>query len=263
MQTICEAKSVDSCQYLPNSIRTLYTSFMKQVDYRVVHQYQKSPTSCSQTALSILLSHYGIQKSQDEILQSVPQVKDENGKDSGSINQQLAGWCISLGFEVKFYTFDCQVIDQSWTGLAKQDTIARLQAGMGGYEIPSLGQLWSNAYRQAYVDYLKAGGELYIQPAVTSGLLYELLEHGPILPCVSFSTLYGTGRTNEQSEPDDVTGKAWNHSIVVHGVDEAGSFRISDPLRKPGSHIVEPERMIAAISTAQLECDNLLFQIQK
>lgn len=236
---------------------------MKPRSYQVAHQYQQNPTSCSQTALSILLSHYGIQKTQDEILQSVPQVKDETSKDRGSINQQLAAWCVSLGFKVSFYTFDCQVIDQSWAGLAKQDIIARLQAGMNGYEIPSLGKLWSNAYRQAYIDYLETGGDLYIEPAVTSKLLYHLLEYGPILPCVSFSTLYATGRTNEQSEPDDVNGKAWNHSIVIHGVDELGNFLVSDPLKKPGSHIIEPERMIAAISTAQLECDNLLFQIQK
>lgn len=236
---------------------------MKQINHRVVHQYQQNPTSCSQTALSILFSHYGIQKSQDEILQSVPQLKDENGKDFGTINQQLATWCTSLGFEVTLYTFDCQVIDQSWAELSPQDIIARLQAGMGGYEIPSLGRLWSNAYRQAYIDYLKAGGELNIEPAVTSKILYELLEQGPILACLSFSTLYGTGRVNDRSEFDDVNGKAWNHSVVIHGVDDAGNFRVSDPQRKPGSHIIEPERMIAAISTAQLECDNLLFQIRK
>jgi hypothetical protein len=75
--------------------------------------------------------------------------------------------------------------------------------------------------------------------------------------------LYGIGRTNDDSEPDDVHGKAWNHTIVIYGVDEAGNFLVADPLRKPGRHVIEPERMIAAISTAQIECDNLLIQIKK
>lgn len=213
--------------------------------------------------MSMLLGHYGIQKGQQEIAGVVPQVKDQNGKDSGTINQQLATWCISLGFEVTLYSFDCQVIDQSWATFSKQEVIARLRAGLNGYEIPSLGSLWSNAYRQAYIDYLEAGGELHIQPAVTSKLLHQLLERGPILSLVSFSTLHGTGRMNELAEPDDVNGRAGNHSIVIKGSDQHGNFVIVDSLQKPGIHVVEPERLIAAISTAQLECDNLLFQLQK
>lgn len=74
--------------------------------------------------------------------------------------------------------------------------------------------------------------------------------------------LYGTGRTNGDGEQDYINGKAWNHSIVIHGVDKQGNFLIADPLQKPGHHSIEPERMIAAISTAQMECDNLLFQIK-
>ncbi len=236
---------------------------MKQAIYEVVHRYQPTPTSCSQTALSILLSHYNIPKTVDDILAVVPQVKDLDGNDSGSINQQLATWCISLGFDVTLYTFDCQIIDQSWAGLGKDDLVARLKMSMDGYEVPSLGALWSNAYRQAYVDFLEAGGEMHIQPAVTTKRLYELLEYGPILACVSFSTLYGVGRSNEQSEQDDINGKAWNHTVVIYGNDEDGNFCVSDPLKKPGTHVVEAERMIVAISTAQLECDNLFFQIQK
>ena len=96
--------------------------------------------------------------------------------------------------------------------------------------------------------------------------LYEILKKGPFLPCVSYSTLYSAGRyknTDEiESVDDDVYGRAVNHSIVVYGNDESGNFMIADPWRKPGLHTIEPERLLAAISTAQIECDNLLFQIQ-
>ncbi len=166
-------------------------------------------------------------------------------------------------FDVELYTFDCQIIDQSWAGLRPQDIITRLEVGMGGREVPTLGALWSNAYRQSYIDYLKSGGRMHIQPAVTSELLYTLLENGPVIPCISYSTMYGVGRVDEDSQPDDVKGKAWNHTIVIYGVDDRGRFLIADPLRKPGLHVIKPDRMIAAISTAQIECDNLLFQISK
>lgn len=246
----------------------LYTQAMKAVKYKVVHRYQPTNTSCSPTALSIMLSHYGISESPEEIMKIVPQVKDEDGKDGGTINQQLATWCKEQGYEVTLYTFDCQIIDQSWRGLSPQDIIARLEVGLaGGWDVPSLGKLWSRAYRQSYIDYLQVGGQLEIQPAVTSKLLHKLLGNGPVLPCVCYNTLYGTGRSRyigaETSEKDDVNGKATNHSIVIYGINEKGDFLVADPLKKPGLHTIEPERMLAAISTAQIECDNLLFQIQK
>lgn len=235
---------------------------MKTINYKVVHKYQTLPTNCSQTALSILLSHFGVDMSADVITKAVPQVKDEQGRDSGTINQQLATWCVEQGYKVKMYTFDCQIIDQSWAENTSVEIEDSLRQCIDGWEVPALGKAWSNAYRQAYIDYLRTGSDLVINPQVTSSLLYELLETAPILTCVCFSTLYGTGRTNNDGEPDYVNGKAWNHSIVIHGVDKQGNFLIADPLQKPGHHVIESERMIAAISTAQIECDNLLFQIK-
>lgn len=174
---------------------------------------------------------------------------------------------MSLGFGVTLYTFDCQVIDQSWAKLPTDKLIERLEARKQGWEVPALGSLWTAAYAQSYIDFVQAGGELHIQPAVTTKLLYHLIESGPLLPCLSFCTLYGTGHTINEGEtgsvPDDVHGRAWNHSVVIYGVDEHGNFLIADPWRKPGLHTIEPERMLAAISTGQIECDNLLFQLRK
>lgn len=125
---------------------------------------------------------------------------------------------------------------------------------------------WTKQYTQAYIDFVLEGGVLRIQPSVTTSLLYELLKTGPFLPCVSYSTLYGASRSRNiddlKSVDDDIDGRAMNHSIVVYGNDNEGNFLIADPWKKPGLHIIEPERMIAAISTAQIECDNLLFKIR-
>lgn len=164
-------------------------------------------------------------------------------------------------FRVSFYTFDCQIIDQSWAELTSNEIIVRLKAGLDGRVVGGLGKEWSRAYRESYIEYLEVGGKLIILPSVTSKLLYELLAKGPIFVCVCFNTLYGVGRTKD-NVPDDVNGRVWNHSIVIYGNDNTGNLLVADPIRKPGLHIVEPERMIAAISTAQLECDNLLFQIE-
>lgn len=243
-----------------------YNNIMKQVEYQVKHQYQPTATSCSPTALSMLLSYYNKEITVAQISSDVPQVRNAAGETFGTINQQLATWCISQGFRVNMYTFDCQIIDQSWANLSNEEIIDRLEARKDGWVVPSLGEVWNKAYVESYIEYIRAGGELYIWPGVTTKLLYELLENGPIFACVSFSTLHGLGRSNirskNESVPDDVYGRALNHSIVIYGVDDTGNFLIADPDKKPGFHVIEPERMIAAISTAQIECDNLLFQLE-
>jgi hypothetical protein len=234
---------------------------MKASIHQIVHQYQPTPTTCSQTALSILLGYYEKHITPQEIEKLVPQVKDKHGKDSGTITQLLAAWCKNEGYDVSLYTFDCQIIDQTWSGLTPSNISDRLSKSLeGGWTVPGLGEEWSKAYRQAYIDYLKTNSELIIQPAVTSKLLYDLLKQAPMFSTVCINTLYGSGRTKDNNL-DDIQGRTWNHSIVIYGSDENGAFLIADPIIEPGLHVVEPERMIAAITAAQIECDNLLFQL--
>lgn len=239
---------------------------MKSTSYSVKHQYQPTNTTCSPTALSILLEHYGKVLGPLEIEKMVPQCVNDKGEKIGTIGQQLATWCISNGFAVTMYTFDVQVIDQSWSKLEKDTLLERMKLRKSGWVVPGMGDEWTQQYAQSYIDFVEAGGKLIILPALSSKLMYELLRTGPFLPCVSFSTLYGVGRSSNtgeiESNLDDVNGRAVNHSIVVYGNDESGNFLIADPWQKPGLHTIEPERLIAAISTAQIECDNLLFQIQ-
>jgi len=239
---------------------------MKAVKHSVTHHFQPTNTTCSQTALSILLSHYEIKIGPLDIEEQVPQSLNEKGEKNGTINQQLATWCQQNGFDVSLYTFDCQVIDQSWASLDKNKLLKRLRLRKSGWVVPGMGELWTKEYTQSYIDFIEADGELIIQPCVTTKLLYELLDIGPILPCITYSTMYATGRSvldQQTDRKDDINGRAGNHSIVIYGYDDNGNFLVADPERKPGMHVIEPERMLGAISTAQIECDNLLFQIRK
>lgn len=238
---------------------------MQAITYPVKHTYQSTNNNCSQTALSIILSYYSNHITAEQIADAIPVRLDDKGEPFGTINQQLATWCIGQGYKVTMYTFDCQVIDQSWRKLDRQSLIERLEAAKAGRNVPALGGLWSKMYLQSYIDFVKAGGELHIQPYVTSKVLYGLLKNGPLLACVCFNTMYGTGHSKDvglrQSEVDDVNGKNTNHSIVIYGVTEEGEFEIADPWQEPGVHTVEPERLLAAITAAQIECDNLFFQL--
>ncbi len=239
---------------------------MKSNSHPVTQQYQPTNTTCSPTALSTLLGHYGNKISPLDVEAKVPQSINDKGEKIGTINQQLATWCLTRGYNVTLYTFDCQIIDQSWGKLETNKLIERMKLRKNGWVVPGMGEEWTKRYTQAYIDFIIAGGKLHIQPAVTTVLLYDLLKTGPFLPCVSYSTLYGEARSRNIGEievvTDDVNGRATNHSIVVYGNDESGNFVIADSWKKPGLHTIEPERLLAAISTAQIECDNLLFQIQ-
>lgn len=238
---------------------------MQAFSYPVKHCYQSTNNNCSQAALSILLSYYERSIAAEEIMRQIPVNKDEKGEDWGTINQQLATWCIGQGFAVELYTFDCQAIDLSWASLDRNQLLARIAAAKQVRDVPSLGKHWSEIYLQSYGDFVEAGGTLFIQPHVTTALLYELLKKGPLLVCVCFNTLHNQGRLKypaiRKSVPDDMNGKIGTHSIVMYGVTQNGEFQIADPWEKPGTHIVEPERMLCAISAAQIECDNLLFQL--
>lgn len=238
---------------------------MKAISYPVKHRYQTTNTACSPTALSVLLSAYGKDYNPLEIEADVPQSIDDTGHKLGTINQQLATWCTGLGFKVTLYTFDCQVIGQSWAGLEPKDLLEQLKRRGTGWVVPSLGEVWTKQYADAYVDFISSGGTLAIRPYVTAKLLYTLLENGPYLPSVSYNTLYGAARVQTDDDNklinDDIHGRSSTHSIVVYGNDKDGNLLIADPWEKPGLHTLEPDRLVAAISAAQTECDNLLFQI--
>lgn len=198
-------------------------------------------------------------------MKQVPVCKDEKGEDWGTINQQLATWCISQGFEVEIHTADFQVIDLSWSDLNKNKLLERMEATKEGRDVVGFGKEWSSIYMQCYIDFVKAGGKLNIRPYMTTELIDSLLLNGPLLACVCYNVLYNYGRREyiglRESIADDINGKLTNHSIVIYGKNQ-GKYLISDPWEVPGKHAIEPERMICAMTAAQMECDNLLFQLK-
>lgn len=217
--------------------------------------------------MAILLSFFGVDTSPEAVAAKVPVNKNDNGDDWGTINQQLATWCLSEGYEVEMHTADFQIIDLSWAELPKDKLLERMKVARGHRDVPALGKEWSEIYMQSYIDFVEAGGKLYIHPYMTTYLLDSKLATSPLLHCVCYNVLYRTGRDKNialrKSEPDDLDGKLANHSIVIYGKTDGGNYLIADPYKDPGTHEIEPERLLAAMATAQMECDNLFFQLRK
>ena len=240
---------------------------MTAYKHEVKHFYQPTNHTCSQSAMASLLSFFDVNLTPEEIASKIPVNKNDKGEDWGTINQQLATWCLGEGFDVDIHTFDFEIIDLSWANLKKDELLERMKAAKSHREVPALGKAWSEIYMQSYIDFVEAGGELHIRPYVTTELLDELLTKSPLLHCICYNVLYGTGRSKDtglrKAEPDDLDGKLTNHSIVIYGKDDNGNYLIVDPYKEPGRHSIEPERLLASMTAAQMECDNLLFQLRR
>jgi hypothetical protein len=215
--------------------------------------------------MAMLLSYFSSKLTPQEIAAEVPVSKNDKGEEVGTVTQQLATWCINKKFKVKMYTADFQIIDLSWENLSKNTLLEHLQAIKNFRNIPSLGKDLSKIYVQSYIDFIKAGGELYIRPYMTTELIDKLLRSSPLFITVSYGVFYNRGRNNEaalrKSKLDDKNGKTGNHSIIIYGQDNEDNYLIADPWEEPGRHSIEPERLLASMTAAQIECDNLLFQI--
>lgn len=239
---------------------------MLTITHKITHYYQPTNNSCSQAALAMLLSFFDKKLSPAEIMNEIPVYKDDKGNDWGSINQQLATWCISQGFTVEMYTTDFQIIDLSWSNLNKENLLKRMIAAKNIRNISSLGKKWSEIYMQSYIDFIEAGGKLHIIPYMTTKLLDTLLSESPLFTCVNTHVLYNFGRFTDHKlrelKSDDLHGKLANHTIVIYGKDSSGSYLVADPWKKPGMYPIEPEHLLCAMTASQMECDNLIFQLK-
>jgi len=212
------------------------------------------------------LSCYGRSISPQKIIEQVPVLVNKKGEEEGSLLQHLASWCMTLGYTVSMYTADCEIIDTTWATLPKVQLLERMKLAMPHRNVTDLGKKYSTMYMQSYIDFVQAGGTLTIVASIGSDLLYELLEKGPVIAGVSFRTLWGTGHNKstglrQMEHSDTGKGNAGTHAVTLYGFTETGDILIADPWVKPGLHIVKIDHVIASISAAQINCDNLLFQI--
>lgn len=243
---------------------------MQAISHDITHSYQPTSTTCGYASLSMLLSHYGKVFPAKDLISQIPQSVDESGKPIGSVTAQLATWCVGQSFDAKFISFDFLITDLSWTGLGSTELLEKLKSVKENRDVPQVGgKHWSKVYVQAYIDFIRSGGSLSVQPHPTTWLLYDWLLDGPIYANICSSVVHGTGRARYPEPdtdkrlaiPDDIHGTVGTHSVVIYGNDEVGNFLVADPW--DGLEVVKPETMLCGIMAAQLECDNQIFQLSK
>jgi uncharacterized protein YvpB len=234
---------------------------MKDVEHSVKLKLQPTNHSCGQTSAAMLLDYFGERITPAEVIDWVKCV-DKNGDETGSVTPQLAAKIAERGFNVDLYTFDLLIINHDWKGLNDDQLIERLRAVRTTRYVPAIAG-YEKQYIDAYINLVKAGGKLHIVDYPTTELLYKLLKTAPIFANVCQSVLTGAGHSRNvalrKTKPDE-NGAIATHSVVIYGIHD-GQFLIADSWS--GHLTVAPEALLAAISAAQIECDNMIFQITK
>lgn len=227
---------------------------------------QPTNTSSAPTAAAMLLSHYGETLSPHDILPAPSRTDDTYEAPETATLAFAAAYCQRRGYHTTLYSSDFQVLDMSWASLRPGALRQRLQAVRSDRTVACLGDGFSEQYIDDYLACLDAGGELVINPWLTSTLLRELVSKGPVCISVSTSTFYGEGRILlkglRKTKPDDFRGQNRTHSIVVTGCNEKGMYIICDPW-KAKSDPVQPEHLIAAYHAAVFHCDAMLFCVKR
>lgn len=240
---------------------------MKAVTYPIQHQLQTQNLTCGQASLSMLLTSLGNPKSIEECDKLINNYNGNTGSEWGSLAIDSATACLSLGYSVTFYSFDCRITDFSWKEKDAKYMLERLKALEGNIVIPSLGAELTTAYIRGYEKFLNAGGTLQVLPFPTSKFLHALIERAPFTPTVCFDTLHGRGKSRtiglRETVLDDVEGFAATHTIVVYGRDSQGNFLFADPWETDGLLTVTAEQLIASIMAAGRDCESVLFQVEK
>ena len=183
------------------------------------------------------------------------------------------------GYQASIITYNLTIFDPTWFSIdqftSESDQtesleicpranalIGRLQAQMAAKNSAKL-----RAASQAYIDFLRLGGEIRTHE-LNSGLLRRYLNRSvPILTGLSSTYLYQCMRETEfVGEPDDVRGVPTGHFVVLSGYDkQQRTVSVADPyLPNPlgQTHYYEVgfDRIIVAILLGVLTYDaNLLI----
>ncbi len=233
--------------------------------HKVTNHLQPTNNSCGQTALAILLSHYGDERKPEQIIDQVPVELRDDGEPWGTIGQELALWCISQGYEVEMMSCDFQLLDLEWQNKTTEEVCERIDAVKSSRDVPPLGKEWSIRYLEGYKRFIQSGGRLSIRPFIAKETIVDWLKASPIFVSVSMNVMYNYGRSNDTSLrellKDDENGILTNHFIVVYGIDDNETLQISDPWF--GETKASIEHLQSAIMASMRECDNHIFRILK
>lgn len=223
---------------------------------------QPDDTTCGPTCLHAVYRFHGDRLSLDKVVSEVERL--EHG---GTYAAYLALHAMQRGYDATLYTWNLQVFDPTWADLSPQDMAARLEARA---------RLKSHAHlrraHQAYLDLLRAGGEVVFED-LTTRLIRKFLNRGtPVITGLSSTYLYQTMRElGVDLRDDDIRGDPQGHFVVLCGYDkEDRTVLVADPMHPNPAfqglqYVVDIDRLVCSILLGILthDADMLVIEPRK
>ena len=219
---------------------------------------QPDDVTCGPTCLTQIYRYYGYQRTLPEVIQETPR-----NPDGGTLAVYLGTSALRNGFQATIYSYNLRVFDPTWRTLSPSALVAKLQKRAQAVESRRLQRTLN-----AYISYLRAGGQVKFGELNTR-LLVQILARGcPILTGLSATYLYQTKR-EFHNEYDDIRGEPVGHFVVICGYYPRGDrFIVRDPashipFSRTGKYSVSAERLMAAIFLGDATYDAVLLVLAK
>lgn len=223
---------------------------------------QPDDSTCGPTSLHAVYRYFKDSISLGEVIREVPYLEE-----GGTLEVLLACHALRRGYRASIYTYNLHIFDPTWIGLSNEEVIRKLEQQI---EVKKGKKLLRAT--QAYIDFLKLGGEMKCRD-LTKALLREYFEQDiPLLTGLSATYLYQSAReiTDEDGNSvyDDVSGFPVGHFVVLCGFGEdQKKIVVADPYRenpysKNNYYEVNASHLVNAIMLGMATFDANLLAIQ-
>ena len=223
---------------------------------------QPDSTTCGPTCLHAVYSFYSDPISLREVISEVSYMDE-----GGTLAVHLACHALQRGYKTTIFPYNLQIFDPIWSAIPRNEIAAKLRRQLSfKKDIPGF-ELVTNAY----LEYLKLGGNLKFE-VLTASLIRRFLKKSiPILTGLSATYLYNEAReyvTGSGFAYDDVRGESSGHFVVLTGYNkENRSVSVADPLKKnpiasSQYYSVNIYRLVCAIMLGVLSYDGNLLMIE-
>jgi hypothetical protein len=223
---------------------------------------QPDDTSCGPTCLHAVYRYYDEAIPLSQIIDEVPELKE-----GGTLAVYLACHALNRGYRATITTYNLQIFDPTWSTASQEELIEKLEKqpiykkGIPGFEVAT----------EAYLHFLKLGGQLRFE-VLTAGLIRKYLKRSiPLLTGLSATYLYDSSRElfdGKNLVNDDIRGETQGHFVVVAGYDmHERSVLVADPF-KPNPlafgqyYHVNISRLICAIMLGVLTYDGDILAVE-
>lgn len=221
---------------------------------------QPDDITCGPTCLHSIYEYYSAGVSLDQVISEVPMLTG-----GGTLGALLATHAAKRDYNVWIYSYNLKVFDPTWADLPPKELIAKLELQMEAKQRKKF-----LVASQAYVDLLKAGGQIRFQDLTANMISTYLLRGVPLLAGLSATYLYKSMReTGKFPVPNDINGEPQGHFVVLTSYDPVeNAVTIADPYHPESmaygmTYRINMEHLICAILLGVVTYDGNLIVITK